>query len=57
MLSEAFLLIVFVKCELLLGETTAGTMAVLDLDGDGYTEIVSAGYSAGTVYVHTFAPE
>jgi len=39
------------------GETTAGTMAVLDLDGDGYTEIVSAGYSAGTVYVHTFAPE
>jgi hypothetical protein len=32
-------------------------MAVLDLDGDGYTEIVSAGYTAGTVYVHTFAPE
>ena len=50
-------MIFFVKYELLLGETTAGTMAVLDLDGDGYTEIVSAGYSAGTVYVHTFAPE
>lgn len=57
MLSETFILIVFDKYKLLLGETTAGTMAVLDLDGDGYTEIVSAGYSAGTVYVHTFAPE
>ena len=40
-----------------LGETTAGTMAVVDLDGDGYTEIISAGYTAGTVYVHTYAPE
>jgi len=39
------------------GETTAGTMAVVDLDGDGYTEIISAGYTAGTVYVHTYAPE
>ena len=48
---------VWIKNWFLLGETTAGTMAVLDLDGDGYTEIVSAGYSAGTVYVHTFAPE
>merc|ERR1711934_173535 len=27
--------------------TTAGTMAVVDLDGDGFTEIVSAGYTAG----------
>merc|ERR1712083_121041 len=27
-----------------------------DLDGDGYTEIVSAGYTAGEVYVYTFAP-
>jgi Tfp pilus tip-associated adhesin PilY1 len=36
--------------------TTAGTMAVADLDGDGYTEIVSAGYTAGEVYVYTFAP-
>jgi Tfp pilus tip-associated adhesin PilY1 len=32
-------------------------MAVVDLDGDGYVEIVSAGYTAGKVYVHTFAPE
>ena len=32
-------------------------MAVVDLDGDGYTEIISAGYTAGTVYVHTYAPE
>jgi len=37
-------------------KTTAGTMAVGDLDGDGYTEIVSAGYTAGEVYVYTFAP-
>merc|ERR1719400_2038675 len=36
--------------------TTAGTMAVADLDGDGYTEIVSAGYTAGQLYVYTFAP-
>ena len=37
--------------------TTAGTMAVVDLDGDGYTEIISAGYTAGEVYVFTFKPE
>merc|ERR1712142_218494 len=37
-------------------KTTAGTMAVTDLDGDGYTEIVSAGYTAGEVYVYIFAP-
>jgi len=37
-------------------ETTSGTMAIDDLDGDGYTEIVSAGYTAGKVYVYTFAP-
>jgi len=36
--------------------TTAGTMAVIDLDGDGFTEIVSAGYTAGEVYVYTFKP-
>merc|ERR1711992_361676 len=34
--------------------TTAGTVAVVDLDGDGYTEIISAGYTAGEVYVFTF---
>jgi Tfp pilus tip-associated adhesin PilY1 len=38
-------------------ETTTGTMAVVDLDGDGFVEIVSAGYTVGKVYVHTFAPE
>ena len=32
----------------------SGTMAVVDLDGDGYTEIISAGYTAGEVYVFTF---
>ena len=38
------------------GAKTAGTQAVEDIDGDGYTEIISAGYSAGHVYIHTFAP-
>ena len=42
---------------LIAGETTTGTMAVVDLDGDGFVEIVSAGYTIGKVYVHTFAPE
>ena len=37
-------------------ETTAGTMAVADLDGDGYVEVISAGYTKGRVYVFTFAP-
>ena len=36
--------------------TTAGTMAIYDLDGDGYMEIISAGYTEGMVYVYTFAP-
>ena len=36
--------------------TTSGTMAIDDLDGDGFTEIISAGYTAGEVYVYTFAP-
>lgn len=29
-------------------QTTAGTMAVADLNGDGYMEIISAGYTAST---------
>merc|ERR1711997_625740 len=33
---------------------TAGTMAIADLDGDGFQELISAGYSSNTVYVHTF---
>jgi len=36
--------------------TTAGTMAVADLDGDGFTEIISAGYTEGMVYVYSFSP-
>jgi len=36
------------------GSDTVGTQAVVDLDGDGYVEIVSAAYSQGRVYVHTF---
>ena len=38
------------------GDTTAGTMAVADLDGDGYTDIVAAGYSQGRIHVFTYAP-
>ena len=34
----------------------AGTMGVADLDGDGYYEIVSATYSEGMVYVHSYKP-
>ena len=26
-------------------ETTSGTMAIDDIDGDGFTEIISAGYN------------
>jgi hypothetical protein len=33
---------------------TVGTQAIVDLDGDGYMELIAAGYSADTVYVHTF---
>ena len=39
-----------------LGADTSGTMAIMDLDGDGYQELISAGYSADKVYVHTFSP-
>jgi len=39
------------------GADTSGTMAIADLDGDGFQELISAGYSADTVYVHTFKPE
>ena len=38
------------------GDTTAGTMVVADLDGDGYTEIVAVGYTVGEIYVFTYAP-
>jgi len=38
------------------GADTSGTMAIMDLDGDGYQELISAGYSADKVYVHTFSP-
>ncbi|CAG7834280.1 unnamed protein product [Allacma fusca] len=37
-------------------KTTSGKFAVVDLDGDGYTEIVAAGYSSGTIYVYTYKP-
>ncbi|KAK2719994.1 hypothetical protein QYM36_004038, partial [Artemia franciscana] len=36
--------------------TTSGKMAIADLDGDGYREIVAAGYSADRIYVFTYAP-
>ena len=27
-----------------------------DIDGDGYTDIIAAGYTVGQVYVYTYAP-
>jgi len=38
-------------------KTTSGKFAAVDLDGDGYTEIIAAGYSAGQIYVFTYKPE
>ncbi|CAL8095604.1 unnamed protein product [Orchesella dallaii] len=37
--------------------TTVGKFAVGDFDGDGYTDIVCAGYTSGTLYAFTYAPE
>jgi len=37
--------------------TTSGKFIAEDLDGDGYTEIIAAGYSSGTLYTFTYAPE
>ena len=59
---EAFTLVYFLRCKkctvanFLPGADTSGTMDIADIDGDGYKEIISAGYSAGKVYFHTFAP-
>lgn len=36
------------------GETTAGTMDVVDLDNDGFMEIIAAGYTKQEVYVFSF---
>jgi hypothetical protein len=38
------------------GKTTSGKFVVGDLDGDGWTEIVAAGYTAGKIYVFSYAP-
>ena len=38
------------------GGKTTGTMAIADIDGDGYTDIIAAGYTVGQVYVFTYAP-
>ncbi|KAK7021374.1 hypothetical protein SK128_009730 [Halocaridina rubra] len=37
-------------------DTTVGKMAHGDIDGDGYEEIIVAGYTIGEVYVFTYAP-
>ncbi|XP_063595419.1 uncharacterized protein LOC134772382 [Penaeus indicus] len=37
-------------------DTTVGKMAHGDLDGDGYEEVIVAGYTIGEVYVFTYAP-
>jgi hypothetical protein len=36
--------------------TTTGKFAIGDFDGDGYTDIVAAGYSVGKIYAFTYAP-
>nr|CAD7569509.1 unnamed protein product [Timema californicum] len=36
---------------------TTGSAIAKDLDGDGYSEIVAAGYSAGQVYVFSYTPQ
>ncbi|XP_037078900.1 uncharacterized protein LOC119099911 [Pollicipes pollicipes] len=38
------------------GQTTAGQVTVADLDADGYTELILAGYTIGKLYVLTYAP-
>jgi len=38
------------------GAQTAGKPAIGDLNGDGYTDLIVPGYSAGKVYVFTYAP-
>ncbi|KAK3863385.1 hypothetical protein Pcinc_030835 [Petrolisthes cinctipes] len=37
-------------------ETTVGKMAHGDFDGDGYEEVVVAGYSAGKLFAFTYTP-
>jgi len=39
------------------GGETVGTMAVGDMDGDGYTDIILSGYSANKLFVFTYKPE
>merc|ERR1711963_504928 len=38
------------------GDTTAGQVTADDINGDGYTELITAGYTVGKVYVFTYAP-
>ena len=35
---------------------TAGQVAAADLDGDGFTELVTAGHTAGMLYVFSYSP-
>lgn len=37
-------------------DTTVGKMAHGDIDNDGYEEVIVAGYTAGQLYVYTYAP-
>ena len=38
------------------GEQTCGTLAIADLDGDGYTDLMFAAWSEGEVYVFSYSP-
>jgi len=35
----------------------AGTLAVGDMDADGYTDMIISGYSANKIFVYTYKPE
>ena len=36
---------------------TAGQVTAADLDGDGFTELIAAGYTAGKLYVFSYSPQ
>ena len=38
------------------GGGTAGQVTAADLDGDGFTELIAAGYTAGKLYIFSYSP-
>lgn len=39
------------------GGETVGTLAIGDMDADGYTDMIISGYSANKLFVYTYKPE